>query len=332
MSAPLLQVEELRVAFGDVEAVRGVSFTLERGQRLGLVGESGSGKSLTALALMRLLRAPGRIAGGRVVLDGTDLTALPERAMRAVRGGRIAMVYQDPMTALNPVQRVGRQLVEAIRLHRDASRRAARARAVELLAEVGVPEPERRMDAYPHELSGGMRQRVVIAMALAAEPDVLLCDEPTTALDVTTQARIMDLLSGIVEQHGTAVVLITHDLGVAAGFCDSVQVMYAGRIVERSPVQPLYDHPLHPYAEALLGSACDLALDLERPIPAIGGQPPQAGSAPSGCAFHPRCPYALEVCRTTDPVLTDHDGVLAACHRAEERAAAARKGAIDVGA
>jgi oligopeptide/dipeptide ABC transporter ATP-binding protein len=322
----VLDVRDLRVAFGDIEPVRGVSFSLRRGERLGLVGESGSGKSLTALAIMRLARRA--TLSGQILLEGEDLLALKPRQMERVRGGRVAMVYQDPMSALNPVQTVGRQLEEAIRLHQPAlGRSGARERAIELLNDVGVPHPERRVEQYPHEFSGGMRQRVMIAMAMCADPAVLICDEPTTALDVTTQARIMDLLDRLVEERGTAVVLITHDLGVAAGFCDRVQVMYGGRIVERADAEPLYRTPLHPYTEALLGAAVDLTLDLDRPIPTIGGQPPLAGRLPEGCSFHPRCAFAQDRCRTEVPLLREVAGRLVECHRADERAAAVKEDA-----
>jgi len=315
----VLDVRDLRVAFGPVEPVRGVSFELRRGERLGLVGESGSGKSLTALAVMRLARRA--TLRGEVLLEGRDLLRLKPREMEKVRGGRVAMVYQDPMSALNPVYTVGRQLEEAIRLHTRADRRAARERAVELLDDVGVPHPRQRVDQYPHEFSGGMRQRVMIAMAMCADPAVLICDEPTTALDVTTQARIMDLLDRLVEEHGTAVVLITHDLGVAAGFCDAIQVMYGGRIVERAEAERLYRAPVHPYSEALLGAAVDLSLELGVPIPTIGGAPPLAGELPSGCSFHPRCPVARDVCRAELPALEPLSGRSVACHLAAERAA-----------
>jgi oligopeptide/dipeptide ABC transporter ATP-binding protein len=328
MTDTVLDVRDLRVAFGDIEPVRGVSFSLRRGERLGLVGESGSGKSLTALAIMRLARR-ARLSG-EVLLEGEDLLALSARQMERVRGGRVAMVYQDPMSALNPVHTVGRQLEEAIRLHSRLDRRAARERAIELLDDVGVPHPARRVEQYPHEFSGGMRQRVMIAMAMCADPAVLICDEPTTALDVTTQARIMDLLDRLVEDHGTAVVLITHDLGVAAGFCDEIQVMYGGRIVERAAAEPLYRTPVHPYSEALLGAAVDLNLELGVPIPTIGGQPPLAGELPSGCSFHPRCPVAQEVCRTETPALESVSGRPVACHFAAERATTAEESDVRV--
>jgi oligopeptide/dipeptide ABC transporter ATP-binding protein len=327
-AAPLLDVRGLEVEFpshgGGVRPVRGASFALAPRQRLGLVGESGSGKSLTALSLMRLLPLPGRIAAGQVLLRGVDLAQLSEREMARVRGGSVALVGQDPMSSLNPVHSIGRQIVEAIRAHEDVSQRVARGRAIELLGQVGLPNPARRYDSYPHQFSGGMRQRVMIAMAISANPDVLIADEPTTALDVTTQARIMDLLSGLVEEREMAVILITHDLGLAAGFCDDIQVMYAGRIVERSRPQALFSRPLHPYTEALLNAICRLDGDVTKPIAAIPGQPPLPGSLPSGCPFHTRCPHAFDRCVVEEPpphVLPD--GRMAECHLAEQRATVA---------
>jgi peptide/nickel transport system ATP-binding protein len=322
---PVLAVRDLAVEFpyhhDTITPVRGVSFALARQQRLGIVGESGSGKSLTALALMRLLPPPGRIARGEVLLDGRDLTRLSEREMAGVRGGRIAIVYQDPMSSLNPVQTVGRQIVEAIRTHEDVSRRVARARAIELLGDVGLRAPARRFDSYPHQFSGGMRQRVMIAMAISTGPDVLIADEPTTALDVTTQARIIDLLSRLVGERETAVILITHDLGLAASFCDDVHVMYAGRIVERGAAEPLFARPVHPYTEALLSAICRLDYDVTRPIAAIPGQPPVPERLPTGCPFHPRCPHAIARCSVDEPdVHVLPDGRTAECHLAEARA------------
>jgi oligopeptide/dipeptide ABC transporter ATP-binding protein len=323
-SEAVLEVRGLAVEFplasGAVTPVIDVSFALGKREKLGLVGESGSGKSLTALSLMRLLPPPGRIASGSVLLAGRDLTRLAEREMAAVRGGRIAMVYQDPMSSLNPVRSVGRQIVEAIRIHEDVSRDVARARAVELLGDVGIPAPARRFDSYPHQLSGGMRQRVMIAMAVSTNPDVLIADEPTTALDVTTQARIVDLLARLVDEREMGVILITHDLGLAATICDTINVMYAGRIVEHSRADQLFASPVHPYSEALLGAICRLDEDVERPIAAIGGQPPVPQQLPSGCPFHPRCPYAIDVCHTDLPALRElTDERQARCHLAEER-------------
>lgn len=263
----VLQVRDLAVRFGDVSAVRGVSLTLHRGQRLGLVGESGSGKSVTALSVMRLVR--GDTTTGEILLDGEDVLRMPRKRLEEMRGGRVGMIYQDPMSSLNPVFTVGRQLTETLLLHTSLNRRSARTRAAELLDEVGVPRPEERLDSYPHEFSGGMRQRVMIAMALCGEPDVLIADEPTTALDVTTQARIIDLLDDIVDRRGTAVLLITHDLGVAAGFCDDIMVMRHGQIVESASATNLYASPRDSYTKGLLGAVVDLTTDVTKPIPTL---------------------------------------------------------------
>lgn len=323
--ASVLDVHNLTVSFatpsGVVSPVRDISFQVAPGQRVGLVGESGSGKSLTALALMRLIHPPGRVTG-QVFLGGRDVLGLDERELAKVRGGQIAMIYQDPMSALNPVQKIGDQIVEAIRIHSELSGRDARDRAATLLSDVGIQDPLRRMKSYPHEFSGGMRQRVMIAMAMSANPVLLIADEPTTALDVTTQALVLETLSRLVAERGTAVILITHDLGVAAGFCDDIQVMYAGRIVERAAASRLFRNPIHPYAEALLRSICDLDADIDMDLPVIPGQPPLPSALPSGCAFHPRCLYAIDVCRTVAPTpYVTGNGAMAECHRAEERIA-----------
>ncbi len=325
MSDAILDVRNLAVEFPHhretTTPVRGVTFTVGRRQRLGIVGESGSGKSLTALALMRLLPAPGRIAAGSVLLGGNDLVTLPEREMAAVRGAQIALVYQDPMSSLNPVQTIGHQIVEAIQAHDDVSRSVARAQTIDLLGDVGLPTPARRFDSYPHEFSGGMRQRVMIAMAVSSQPAVLIADEPTTALDVTTQARIIDLLARIVEDRDMAVILITHDLGLAASFCDDIHVMYAGRIVERGPAAPVFAHPVHPYTEALLGAICRLDHDVSIPITAIPGQPPLPQNLPSGCPFHPRCSSMIPLCTEEAPAEREVGGGRSSeCHLAEERA------------
>jgi oligopeptide/dipeptide ABC transporter ATP-binding protein len=315
VTAPVLDVRDLNVAVRDTPVVRDVSLSIPAGGRLGLVGESGCGKTMTALSIMRLVKPPVHITGGQVLLGDTDLLRLSQKELDRVRGGRVAMVYQDPMQALNPLHRIGDQIVEAIRLHTNASRVDAHPRAVALLDDVGVADAARRMKAYPHEFSGGMRQRVMIAMALAADPELLLCDEPTTALDVTTQARIIDLLMEISQKRGVATMLITHDLGVAAGFCDDIVVMYAGRVIERSQVDRLYQRPLHPYSEALMGASVDLEMPLDQPIPAVGGQPPVPGEMPDNvCPFHPRCPYAQDICRRERPPLAPHAGALVACH------------------
>jgi peptide/nickel transport system ATP-binding protein len=305
---PLLSVEGLTMEFPHAEraarAIDGVSFTVERGQVLGLVGESGCGKSVTALCMMRLVPPPGRITAGRIVLDGTDLLTLPEHAMRRLRGARLAMIFQEPMTALNPVLTAGYQIAEAIRIHKPVSAREAWERAVALLAEVGIPEPAARAGDYPHQLSGGMRQRVMIAMAIACEPALLIADEPTTALDVTIQAEILDLLRGLRERHGMAVLLITHDLGVVAEQADRVAIMYAGRIVEEAPTRELFARPLHPYTRLLLGSMPTLGVHRER-LEMIPGSVPDITRRPSGCSFRDRCPLATAECAVEPPALVE---------------------------
>ena len=318
----LLEVHGLATAFehehGAARAVDGVSFTLEAGQVLGLVGESGCGKSVTALSLMRLVPLPGRVVAGEVLLEGRELLALPEREMRRLRGPGMAMIFQEPMTSLNPVLRVGSQIAEAVRIHSGVGRRAAWDRAVELLGEVGIPEPATRARDYPHQLSGGMRQRVMIAMAISCSPKVLIADEPTTALDVTIQAEILDLLRTLRERHRMAVLLITHDLGVVAEQADAVAIMYAGHIVEYANVFEIFDRPLHPYTQALFRSMPSLGGRRER-LEAIGGQVPDPFHLPSGCAFRDRCPRAVAMCATAVPPLVekvaDHR---AACIRVEE--------------
>ncbi len=302
----LLSVEHLTMEFPNdgapARAIDDVSFELERGQVLGLVGESGCGKSMTALCVMRLVPTSGRIAGGRVVFDGRDLLALPEREIRTLRGARIAMIFQEPMTALNPVLTAGYQIAEALRIHEPISRRDAWGRAVELLAEVGIPEPATRAHDYPHQLSGGMRQRVMIAMAIACKPDLLIADEPTTALDVTIQAEILDLLRRLRDTRGMALVLITHDLGIVAEQADRVAIMYAGRIVEQAPTRELFANPLHPYTRALLRSMPSLGAHRDR-LEAIPGNVPDITRRPSGCSFRDRCALATADCATAPPAL-----------------------------
>jgi peptide/nickel transport system ATP-binding protein len=308
-------VMEFPFAAGGARAVDEVSFTVERGRVLGLVGESGSGKSMTALSVMRLVPTPGRIAGGRIVFDGTDLLGLPERAMRDLRGARIAMIFQEPMTALNPVLTAGFQIAEALLIHKPISKRQAWARAIELLAEVGIPEPAARAHDYPHQLSGGMRQRVMIAMAIACEPDLLIADEPTTALDVTIQAEILELLARLRERHGMGLLLITHDLGVVAEQADRVAIMYAGRIVEEATTVELFADPLHPYTRALLRSMPTLGVHRER-LEAIPGTVPDITRRPSGCRFRDRCPLAIPECGQVVPALeTKRSDHVAACIR-----------------
>ena len=301
MSPPLLEVRDLRTHFftreGVVRAVDGVSLSVERGRTLGLVGESGCGKSVTALSIIGLIpQPPARIVGGEVLFDGRDLTTLPERELEDVRGQRIAMIFQDPMTSLNPTLTIETQLVETIRRHTDVSRREARRRAVELLDEVGIPKPEARIGDYPHRLSGGMRQRVMIAIALSCEPDLLIADEPTTALDVTVQAQVLDLLDELRREHDMAMIVITHDMGVIAEVADEVAVMYAGQIVEQASATELFARPEHPYTEALLGALPQLEDDASRAgrLTAIPGRPPSLLDPPAGCRFAARCPYANE--------------------------------------
>jgi peptide/nickel transport system ATP-binding protein len=312
----VLDVRDLHVAAGSTPVVRGVSFVLERGQRLGIVGESGSGKSMTVQSIMGLNRPPVRVTSGQVMLGDTDLLALNRRALDRVRGRRISMVYQDPAGSLNPLMTVGSQISEAIRLHDRASRVAARERAIELLGRVGVPSPQQRFGAYPHEFSGGMQQRVMIAMALAGQPEVLLCDEPTSALDVTTQTRIINLLDRLCSEDGVATVFITHDLGVAAGFCDEIAVMYAGQLVEQAETRSLFAAPQHPYSSALLASIVDLDVDVARRIPAIPGQPPVPGALAGGCAFRDRCPLAVDECAEAEPQLRTIGASAVRCIRA----------------
>ncbi|MFE7561774.1 dipeptide ABC transporter ATP-binding protein [Kitasatospora sp. NPDC057500] len=323
--APLLRVRDLRVDFtgprgaAPVPAVRGVDLTLRRGETLGIVGESGSGKSVTALAVLGLLPGTARVRGS-VRLDGRELLGLPGRELAAVRGRRIAMVFQDPLSALTPVHRIGDQLIEALRVHRPGlGRSAARARAAELLDLVGIPAPDRALDRFPHEFSGGMRQRAVIAMAVANDPDVLLADEPTTALDVTIQAQVLDVLRTARRETGAALVLVSHDLGVIAGMADRVAVMYAGRVVETAGVDELFAAPRHPYTLGLLGAVP--RLDGPRgPLVPIPGTPAPMAALPDGCPFAARCPLAEDRCRTAEPPLAG-DGHLAACVRAGELAA-----------
>ena len=319
----LLSVRDLIVRFrthdGTVYAVNGVSFDLEEGETLGLVGESGSGKSVTNLAVMRLLPQPaGHIENGQVLFNAEDLTKLPEASMRELRGRDIAMIFQDPMTSLNPVLTIEEQMVETIQAHRRVSSADARARAIELLGMVGIAEPAGRLRNYPHQFSGGMRQRVMIAMALALEPKLLIADEPTTALDVTVQAQIMALLQELQEERQMGLILITHDLGVVADVADRIAVMYAGRLVETATVHELYASPAHPYTRGLLESIPRLD-QKGQTLAAIGGLPPNLMRIPPGCPFNPRCRMAQDVCRTDLPPLREVvPGRFSACHFAEE--------------
>jgi oligopeptide/dipeptide ABC transporter ATP-binding protein len=304
----LLEVKDLRVSFpypgGAVHPVDGVSFTLDRGETLALVGESGSGKSLTSLALLRLVPAPGTVDPGSVVrLGDTDIGTLDERGLRAIRGRRIGMIFQDPMTSLNPVLTVGDQITEAIHAHFKISRSDARARAAALLQEVGIPDPAARLDSYPHQLSGGMRQRVMISIALAAEPELLIADEPTTALDVTVQAQILEVLDRLRTARGMAVLLITHDLGVVAGRADRVAVMYAGQIVEEATTRELFARPAHPYTQGLFASVPRIGGERRRLTPIAGTVPPPS-AWPSGCRFRTRCPIVHSRSALMPPMLT----------------------------
>ncbi|HXN39148.1 MAG TPA: ABC transporter ATP-binding protein [Solirubrobacteraceae bacterium] len=304
---PLLRVEDLRVQFptedGVVHAVDGVSYQLAAGATLGIVGESGSGKSVASLTTIGLTRTQGARISGRILLQGQDLLALSERRLRQVRGNEVAMIFQDPLSSLHPFFKVGAQIAEAIRAHRDCSRAQARRRAVELLELVGIPEAQRRAGAYPHEFSGGMRQRAMIAMALANEPKLLIADEPTTALDVTVQAQILALLRRLQGELGMAIVIITHDLGVVAEMAQEIAVMYAGRIVEMAPAEAIFARPEHPYTWGLLRSIPTLQAPREQALVPIGGTPPSLISPPSGCHFHPRCAYAQPDHARIDPGL-----------------------------
>ena len=317
MTEPVLSVRDLRVEFvtrrGALKAIDGISFDIAPGEVLGVVGESGAGKSVTGSAVIGLIDPPGRIAGGEVRLSGQRIDNLPPEAMRRLRGKRIGMIFQDPLTSLNPLYRVGEQLVETIRTHLDLSAAAARRRAVELLTEVGIPAPDKRIDGYPHEFSGGMRQRVVIALALAAEPELIIADEPTTALDVSVQAQIISLLKRLGREHGTAIMLVTHDMGVIAETADRVAVMYAGRIAEIGPVQDVVQNPLHPYARGLMGAIPTLAHDADR-LTQIPGAMPRLSAIPPGCPFNPRCPHAWERCRIDRPEPIQRDAHKVACH------------------
>jgi peptide/nickel transport system ATP-binding protein len=320
----LLDVRDLSTSFhtedGIVKAVQGVSFSVEKGQTLGIVGESGCGKSVTCLTIMGLNPRRNTVTTGEALWKGKDLITAKPRVLRDIRGNEISMIFQDPMTSLNPVHSIGRQLEEAILLHRDVSKRAARARSLELLKAVGIPRAEQRIDDYPHQFSGGMRQRVMIAMALINDPDLLIADEPTTALDVTTQAQILSLMKTLQEDFGSAIMMITHDLGVVAEIADDVLVMYAANVVEQAEVHELFNHPEHPYTWGLMGSLPRLETDVER-LTQIPGQPPSLLRPPAGCRFHPRCPYVMNVCKTTVPelVATQRDPEhLQRCHLDEE--------------
>jgi len=323
---PLLAVESLRTEFpgphGVLAALNGVSFTIGRGEAVGMVGESGCGKTMTARSILRILPPAGRIAGGRVVLDGRNLLALSEAEMARIRGRRIAMIFQEPGAALNPVVSVGEQIVDVLRAHHGLSRGEARARAVGLLRDVGIPEPATRLAAFPHQLSGGTQQRVAIAIALACEPHLLIADEPTTALDVTIQAQILDLLRRLTSEKGLGLLFITHNIGAVAQIADRIIVMYAGRVVEDGPVDAVIDTPQHPYTRALLRAMPTMAARREERLLEIEGQVPDLAGLPSGCAFHPRCPSVMPHCRIQEPVLRETElGRRVACWLYDEASA-----------
>jgi oligopeptide/dipeptide ABC transporter ATP-binding protein len=312
--AAALAVSDLHVQFDTpsavVRAVRGVSFTLDRGQRLAIVGESGSGKSAMAMALIGLVPPPGRVVSGSVRLGGRELIGLDDRQLSQIRGNSIGLVFQDPMSALDPLRTIGSQFVESIRTHQDISRRTAATLAADLLGEVGVPTPRRRMSDYPHQYSGGMRQRVLIAMAIANEPEVVLADEPTTALDVTTQAQVLDLLARICDERGNALIMITHNLGIVGELCDNANVMYAGQFVESIPATRLFDQPAHPYTKALLNSVIVPGQTERGNVPAIPGAPPDLSVLQPGCAFAARCQvgHDQDICHTEAPPVVEVPG------------------------
>ncbi len=323
MSAPLLEVSDLQVEFrtsyGRIKAVNGLSYSVERGQTLAILGESGSGKSVSARAVMGIIESPpGYVTGGQVVFEGEDLLKLPDKQMRRIRGQEICTVFQDALSALNPVFTVGFQIAEMFRAHRGMSRADGMSRAAELMDRVRIPNARARLSDYPHQFSGGMRQRVMIAMAIALEPKLLIADEPTTALDVTVQAQIMALLADLQRDSAMGLILITHDLGVVAEVADQVAVMYAGRCVERSPIEPLYATPAHPYTRGLMRSIP--RADVKgRKLDAIQGQPPNLSAIPAGCEFHPRCPLSQDICVEQRPPLREiRPGRFSACHFAEE--------------
>ena len=335
---PLLEVTGLNVNFrtddGPVQAVRGVDFSVEPGKVLAIVGESGSGKSVTAMSILKLL-PPSATVEGSILFDGEDLLATKPGRMRQIRGGEIAMIFQDPLTALNPVYKVGHQIVEMIQVHRKVSKAAARKRAIEMLDIVGIPQADKRIDQYTHEFSGGMRQRAMIAMALSCDPKLVIADEPTTALDVTVQAQVLEVLVDLAERLNTAVVLITHDLGVVAGMADRVTVMYAGRMVESGSVDDVFDDTAHPYTSGLLSSLPRLDSDDDEPLVPIGGQPPSMLNPPPGCSFHPRCRWATQEagCFTEVPLAIERTpGHVSACHRADELMASGEIARKDTGA
>ena len=324
MAEVVLEVKDLNTSFrtddGIVQAVSGVSFALEKGQTLGVVGESGSGKSVTFLTVMGLVDLRQATVRGSVLLDGEEMLGASQARMREIRGRKIGMIFQDPMTSLNPVKTIGWQLQEAVLIHQDVTKKEARRQAIDILAEVEIPRADQRIDDYPHQFSGGMRQRVMIAMALVNNPEIVIADEPTTALDVTTQAQILTLIEKLQEEFGSAVIMITHDLGVVAEIADEVVVMYAAEVAEKGGVEQIFKKPHHPYTWGLMGSLPRLDVDVERLVQ-IQGQPPSMLRPPPGCRFHPRCPYVMPICKEVDPELapvSDDPGHLQSCHLDEE--------------
>ncbi len=319
MADKILQVKNLKTYFhteaGLVKAVNDVSFDVEKGKTLGIVGESGCGKSMTSLSIMRLIEKPGQIEGGEILLEGKDIVKMSEDEMRKIRGKKIAMIFQEPMTSLNPVFTIGQQLIEALLLHENMTKKEAKERAIEMLKLVKIPLAERRFDEYPHQLSGGMRQRVMIAMALCCNPELLICDEPTTALDVTILAQILDLINELTEKTGPSVMMITHDLGVIAEVADDVMVMYAGQVVEKASCDQIFDQPMHPYTDGLMKCIPKLDDDDTKELSVIKGMVPSFDDMPAGCAFCPRCPEAREICRCKMPDLMDVEGRKVRCFK-----------------
>lgn len=317
----ILDVKNLDIRFavrgGDLKALREISFSLDRGERLGLVGESGAGKSVAAFSILNLTAKPGYLAGGQILFEGRDLAAMSEREIRKLRGNRIAMIFQDPMMTLNPVLTVGTQMIEALQAHQRISRKAAQQIALDRLKQVQIPSPDKRLDQYPHELSGGMRQRVIIAIALLLNPDVIIADEPTTALDVTIQAEIMELLLALCEQHNVALMLITHDLGVVSQVTQRMLVMYAGRIIEQGPTKEIINDAQHPYTQGLIDSLPQMG-EPGNPLYQIPGTMPSLNHIPSGCPFHPRCRFATEQCRIEMPDYVRSGNTDVACHEVQE--------------
>jgi oligopeptide transport system ATP-binding protein len=321
----VLEVKDLRTYFftdeGVVKAVDGISFSLRKGEVLGIVGESGSGKSVTNLSIMNLVQTPpGRIMGGEVLFHGDDILKMDSKQIRAIRGSKISMIFQDPMTSLNPFLRISTQMIETLRLHQGISKKEARARAVEMLTLAGIPSAEERINNYPHQFSGGMCQRVMIAMGLSCNPEILIADEPTSALDVTIQAQILDLMKDLTQKLGAAVILITHSLGVVAGMCDTIYVMYAGRVVERGSTEDIFENPKHPYTRGLIKSVPRLDRQSAERLFSIPGQPPNVIDLPPCCPFFPRCSEAMEICKTRYPDEKDHgNGHRAACWKGEDK-------------